>query len=292
MEFNKKELWLKLKNYHFDHLVTPTLAEKVSALFGGTDAATKAFASKIAMKLNWKKDYALRAVEEYKKFIYLGIVSDFAVTPSASIDKVWHEHALFTKAYREFCDQVICYQFDHHPELIPIDEQTAVFGAQYLDTLALYEQEFNTKPPQDIWGKPKFKDEELIKEKVSESKKKTVSSSYSGQSDDTPLYLWFTIDGSEHHTNMEEFGGFGGGSFGGGGSHGSYETNENNQHESIHHNDIVPDVHHHSESFHVDTPSHSDFGDSGHASCGHSSCGHSSCSSSSCSGGSSCGGGD
>jgi hypothetical protein len=43
---NKKDLWLRLKAYHFNHLVPPHLWIKVTAAFGGEDASTKAFADK------------------------------------------------------------------------------------------------------------------------------------------------------------------------------------------------------------------------------------------------------
>ena len=43
--------------------------------FGVEDASTKAFADKIARKLEWKHRFALRAIREYKKFIYPGVVS-------------------------------------------------------------------------------------------------------------------------------------------------------------------------------------------------------------------------
>jgi hypothetical protein len=99
---NKKDLWLRLKAYHFNHLVPPHLWIKVRAAFGGEEASTKAFADKIARKLDWKHLFTLRAIREYKKFIYLGAVSDFVVTPSKIIDQVWHEHLLFTKEYRDF----------------------------------------------------------------------------------------------------------------------------------------------------------------------------------------------
>jgi hypothetical protein len=39
---NKKDLWLRLKVYHFNHLVPPHLWIKVTAAFGGEDASTKA----------------------------------------------------------------------------------------------------------------------------------------------------------------------------------------------------------------------------------------------------------
>src|SRR6476661_5465639 len=99
----KKDLWLRLKHYHFEHLVPPHLSDHVMACFGGHDAATHAFASKLSRKLGWTSRFARRAIEEYRKFLYLGSVAEFGVTPSKVIDQVWHEHLLFTKAYHEFC---------------------------------------------------------------------------------------------------------------------------------------------------------------------------------------------
>ena len=48
----KKDLWLRLKHYHFEHLVPPHLSDHVAACFGGPDAATRAFASKLQKKLH------------------------------------------------------------------------------------------------------------------------------------------------------------------------------------------------------------------------------------------------
>src|SRR5262245_55348206 len=109
---SKRDLWLRLKEYQFDHLVPPTFWQQVVDAFGGTDAATKAFADKLARKLGWSKAFARRAIGEYRKFIYLGMVSPFSVTPPKIIDQVWHEHQLFTQAYRNFCAEVLGRNFD------------------------------------------------------------------------------------------------------------------------------------------------------------------------------------
>lgn len=143
---HKTQLWLNLQAYHFDNLVPPHLWDHVIENFGGPDAPTKAFAKKIARKFGWSNKFALKAISEYKKFIYLGVFSDFAVTPSKIIDQVWHEHILFSKAYREFCTEIIQYNFDHNPELVPIADQTGTFNAQYLDTINLYQTEFGFVP--------------------------------------------------------------------------------------------------------------------------------------------------
>ena len=226
---NKKDLWLRLKAYHFNHLVPPYLWIKVTAAFGGEDASTKAFADKIARKLQWKLRFALRAIREYKKFIYLGAVGDFVVTPSKIIDQVWHEHLLFTKAYRDFCTDVLGFSFDHNPELIPMTDQTGTFNAQYLDTLELYKKEFSIDPPEDIWSQPKF-DKELVPINGYSSKKKTTTAG--GDSgpyySDTPLYTYFNSD-----TEMlGEFGGVDGGDGSGAGASDSWSSDSDSSGDS------------------------------------------------------------
>lgn len=186
---NKKELWLRLKNYHFEHLVPVGLWDSIHAKFGRTDSSTHAFAHKISRQCGWSKAFALKSISEYKKFVYLGLVSDFAVTPSEIIDKVWHRHILFSTAYRQFCDEVIEHHFDHNPELIFTESQTETFQQQYFQTLELYKKEFNTDPPKAIWGNTKF---DQIPDNIP-AKKKTagVGSDNSSYHSDAPLYTSF-----------------------------------------------------------------------------------------------------
>ena len=153
----KKELWLRLRQYHFAEIVPPHMWDHVTAAFGGANASTKAFASKVARKHGWTTRFAVRAINEYRKFLYLGVTAEFIVTPSKVIDTVWHEHLLFTRAYREFCRDVLRRDFDHHPELMPVEEQTVVYAQQYAATLTRYETEFHVIPPDDIWGTTKFR---------------------------------------------------------------------------------------------------------------------------------------
>jgi hypothetical protein len=208
----KKELWLRLRKYHFDDLVPPHLADHVRSLFAGSNASTCAFASKIARKHNWTERFALRAIDEYKKFVFLGVTSDVPVTPPKIIDMVWHEHILFSRAYREFCDAVLTRPFDHNPELLPTPDQTDVFETQFEQTLDSYEREFRVPPPEDIWGTPKFKRERKISGEAD-------SSSYTDSG--TPLYMMFDSSATGGDaSSMAEFGG--GGGFSGGGGESSW----------------------------------------------------------------------
>lgn len=220
----KKQLWTNLRNYHFDHLAETHLWDHIRAQFGGMDAFTKAFACKISRKLGWSRKFALKAIWEYKKFVYLGVVSDFSVTPPQVIDKVWHEHLLFSRGYRDFCAEVIEYHFDHNPELIPADEQTETFNAQYQDTLELYRKEFGIDPPEEIWGKPKFDTTLVMAEGLSTRKKQNSNSA--GYWEGSPLHTEFSIDVDAHENSFPEFTDFGGGDGGGGGAGGSWDSGD------------------------------------------------------------------
>ena len=174
---NKKELWLNIANYHFDNLVPTNLWDEIAAKFGGQNPFTKAFADKLSRKLNWKKNFALKAIWEYKKFVYMGVISDFSVTPSKVIDQVWHEHLLFSSGYRKFCKEIIRYDFDHNPELVSVGSQTEAFQSQYFHTIELYKKEFGLEPPPEIWDATKFKG------KIEKIKKPQKNQNDSGYSD-------------------------------------------------------------------------------------------------------------
>ena len=211
----KKELWLRIRHYRFDHLAPPNMLEKVTAAFGGADASTKAFAHKLSRKLGWRPAFAFRAIEEYKRFVYLGVVSDSVVTPSLIIDQVWHEHLLFSRGYREFCRDVLQRDFDHNPELVPSEKQTAVFKAQFDATIDSYRAEFNVEPPPQIWGETKF-DADAPSGATPRRKRNEASATADGS--DAPLYLLLGSDSGGSSDGGFDFGGGGGFSGGGGGS--------------------------------------------------------------------------
>lgn len=216
---HKKSLWLRLRDYHFDHVVSPGLWDQIRSRFGHTNPSLRAFAGKIARKHGWTLPFALQAIQEYKKFVYLGTVSDFQVTPSKVIDTVWHEHILFSKAYRDFCHEVVKEDFDHHPELVPMEDQTGRFSAQYLDTLALYQSEFNSPAPQPIWGDPKFDQSLQESSNYQSARKKRKENNSIDYSSEAPLHTGFSAE-----TGAEDpgFNGFEGGDFGGAGAGGDW----------------------------------------------------------------------
>jgi len=251
----KKDLWIRLKQYRFQNLVPVSLVDRVKGVFGDTDAFTRAFAAKVAKKHGWTEEFAFLAVREYKKFVYLGVISHYEVTPPVVIDKVWHEHGLFMKGYREFCRDVLRQNFDHAPELIPFDDQIEVYNAQYAKTVAFYEHEFGTAPPTEIWGTPKF-DPKKVKGTIQKPERKKESNEPTSGDSENPLYTMFNSGSDTRYAPIPvHFTGLGGTTGGGGASGGWHDSGRA---------DTTPDSGSHSTS---------------------------SCSSSSSSGGSSCGGG-
>jgi hypothetical protein len=108
------------------------------------------FSHKLAREYQWKRSYTLRAIQEYKKFMFLGMVSDRIVSPSVPIDLVWHLHLIYTHSYwNKFCGEVLGKPFHHSPSLGGKDEKLK-YDRLYQQTLATYQLYFGT-PPSDIW---------------------------------------------------------------------------------------------------------------------------------------------
>jgi len=111
------------------------------------------FSHRLAWNYRWSQIYTLRAIEEYKKFAFMTIISTQQVSPSATVDRVWHSHLLCTKFYWEdFCGEVLKQPLHHYPSIgSPADGDQ--YYSQYEQTLAIYRRYFG-EPPADIWHPP------------------------------------------------------------------------------------------------------------------------------------------
>ncbi len=113
-------------------------------------SASFPFSQKLAREYNWTSIYTFRVIQEYKKFIFLGIVADHIVSPPKSIDLVWHLHLIYTHSYWDkFCGEVLQQSFHHSPSLGGKGEKTK-YDRLYQQTLATYQIYFGN-PPADIW---------------------------------------------------------------------------------------------------------------------------------------------
>ena len=100
--------------------------------------------AKLAWAYDWSDLFTLRAMGEYKKFIFLAAIAERMVSPSSVIDCVWHYHLLYTYSYWvELCGKILKKSLHHYPgEMGGCD--------RYEYTIQLYQTYFGS-PPKDIW---------------------------------------------------------------------------------------------------------------------------------------------
>lgn len=133
MTETQKETWQKIEHFEIDD---------INSSFTFTD--------RLARENDWSLDYSLRVVLEYKKFIFLISIADFALTPSDQVDQAWHLHLLYTVSYWEdLCENTIKRKIHHGPT--KGKEEKLSFKDNYLKTLEYYSVIFGEKPPRDIW---------------------------------------------------------------------------------------------------------------------------------------------
>jgi hypothetical protein len=110
------------------------------------------FSRKLAKENNWTDEYTQRVIDEYKKFVFLAVVTDHIVTPSEQVDQVWHLHLIYTRSYWEdFCPNILQKPLHHSPTKGGQEEEYK-YRNFYNQTLASYEHFFQQQPPSDIWS--------------------------------------------------------------------------------------------------------------------------------------------
>jgi hypothetical protein len=134
MKEAEKQLWTAINAFELDD-----------------DSSSLTFSDRLAKENGWSKEFALRAIEEYKKFMFLICVINQPLTPSDEVDQVWHLHLLYTQSYwKEFCAEVLKREVHHGPTKGGIQESTK-FSDWYSKTLLCYKEKFNNDPPTDLW---------------------------------------------------------------------------------------------------------------------------------------------
>lgn len=137
MSYEKHDLWQRISNYHPDQ----------------PDAAHP-FSRKLAAEQHWIEAFTRRAIEEYKRFIYLCCISPTGASPPPIVDEVWHLHLTYTVDYwNHFCKEVLQRDIHHHPSRGGPHENEK-HRSWYRDTLTLYQATFGHEPPLDIWPPP------------------------------------------------------------------------------------------------------------------------------------------
>ncbi|RPD45064.1 hypothetical protein DNI29_19895 [Hymenobacter sediminis] len=128
--------------------------EKIRRFELDDPAAAFSFTDRLARENGWSLAFALRAVEEYKRFMFLLCVTEQPLTPSDEVDQVWHLHLLYTRSYWiDFCQHTLGKPMHHGPTQGGAQEQSK-FDDWYSHTLRRYTEVFSMPPPADIWPPP------------------------------------------------------------------------------------------------------------------------------------------
>jgi hypothetical protein len=134
MTAEQQELWLKIEQFELDD-----------------PHASFSFSDRLARENGWSYSFAIGAIEEYKKFIFLICIANHPLTPSDEVDQVWHLHLLYTQSYWvDMCKNILCREIHHGPTRGGNAERTK-FKNWYDETKKLYRETFNYDAPTDIW---------------------------------------------------------------------------------------------------------------------------------------------
>jgi uncharacterized protein (TIGR04222 family) len=138
MRRDQEEVWARLKAFQFDK-----------------PGARSTFLGRLAKENGWSRKKAERALEEYRRFLLLAATNGHPVSPSKSVDEVWHLHLTYSRSYwEELCPHVLCMNFHHEPSSgLPEEHQKLKDG--YRQTWNSYRETFGIDPPKDLWPPPK-----------------------------------------------------------------------------------------------------------------------------------------
>jgi hypothetical protein len=63
----------------------------------------------------WPEPQAFKALEEYRRFLFLTLTRPEPIVPTTFVDTAWHAHILDTAKYRQDCENVFGFFLDHFP---------------------------------------------------------------------------------------------------------------------------------------------------------------------------------
>ena len=153
MTEDQQKVWNKIKHFELDD---PSIS--------------LTFTDRLSRENGWEIEYSIRAIEEYKRFIFLLCVSEHPLTPSDQVDQVWHLHLLYTHSYWiEFCQNTINKQIHHGPTKGG-QKESDKYTDWYNQTKQFYQQIFNQTAPEDIWPSDKIRFREINFQRININK--------------------------------------------------------------------------------------------------------------------------
>jgi hypothetical protein len=108
------------------------------------------FTRRLARDHGWSLEDARAAVDAYRRFCFLAVVSQTPVVPSEIVDEVWHQHLIYSRDYWTiWCEKILQAPL-HHDPTSGSPEMQMTHRRQYAETLALHERFFGP-PAAELW---------------------------------------------------------------------------------------------------------------------------------------------
>jgi hypothetical protein len=134
LSLEQRQLWTRIEAFSLDDIVPRLLRENA-----------------------WTMPYLDRVLLEFKKYAFLCVISPQPLSPSKTVDIVWHTFLLYTRLYWEdFCPNILTRSLHHTPSRGGFEEKKK-YQDMYCHTLNYYQQILGEQPPLDIWETPKPK---------------------------------------------------------------------------------------------------------------------------------------
>ena len=132
----------------------PELWQKICLFKLDDPNAAMKFSDKLQKEEKWEESFAIQAISEYKKFMYLCVTQPNGASPSEVVDKVWHLHLTYTDNYwNQFCKKVLSKEIHHFPNKGGSTENLRHVN-WYKDTIVSYVKEFQEIPSKSFWVIP------------------------------------------------------------------------------------------------------------------------------------------
>jgi hypothetical protein len=125
------------------------ILERIKRFSFDPGAPAFSFAARLAKDNGWTELYALRVLEEYRRFAFLAVAAGHLAVPSDQVDQAWHQHILFSESWTDFCRTILGRKLNHEPARAE-DSGSGRFKAGYEQTIDSYRRFFG-EPPADIW---------------------------------------------------------------------------------------------------------------------------------------------
>jgi hypothetical protein len=128
LSIEEQQIWTRIKEFNLAAIVTSLMQEN-----------------------SWSLEFTDRVILEFKKYVFLSVVSHKRLSPSQLVDLVWHKFLLHTRLYWEdFCSYTLEQPFHHYPNQGG-EDNLGQYQQMYCNTLTCYLEIFGERPSPEIW---------------------------------------------------------------------------------------------------------------------------------------------